>query len=105
MKLHKDYCEIEECGVTNRSVLHHHHIVERKEIGTSNHPLNLCTICSNCHNLIHAGVIEIIGVFPSTNKNGRTLVYKRDGKINVPGIDESYFEYKPPQMKIPGVDE
>ncbi len=44
-KLHKEFCEIEGCDVTNAALLHHHHIIERKEIGTNNHPSNLACIC------------------------------------------------------------
>ena len=99
-KLHKEFCEIEGCGETDASVFHHHHIVERKEVGTSNHPMNLAVICSNCHNRVHAGKIKIIGVYPSTAKYGRTLIYELDGIVNVPEIAEAYFKYKAPSMKI-----
>lgn len=99
-KLHKEYCEIEECGVTNKKLLHWHHIVERTEVGTCNNPWNLAVICSNCHNLIHAGEIRIIGVYPATNKQGRILVYERNGKKNVEGLDQPYFQHKPAAMKL-----
>lgn len=99
-KLHKEFCEIEKCTMRDSSALEHHHIVERTEIGTSNHIMNLCVLCSNHHSLLHAGKLKIIGVFPSTGKSGRTLVYELDGKINVPGITEAYFKHKPSQMKM-----
>jgi len=31
-KLHKEFCEIENCDVTDSNQLHHHHIIERTEI-------------------------------------------------------------------------
>ena len=99
-KLHKDFCEIEGCLMRDSAALEHHHIVERTEIGTSNDIMNLCVLCSNHHSLLHAGRLKIIGVFPSTKLYGRTLVYELDGKINVPEITESYFRYKPAQMKL-----
>lgn len=102
MKLHKLYCEIEGCGEINPNALQHHHITERKEIGTSNSQWNLAVICANCHTKTHSGEIKIIGVFPATNKQGRILIYLLNGKCNVPGMESAapYFKYKPPQMKI-----
>lgn len=99
-KLHKEYCEIEDCGETNSAVLHHHHIVERTEIGTNNHPSNLAVLCANCHTALHRGQIKIIGVFPATNPQGRILVYIKNGVCNVPGIENVYLEYTSPHMKL-----
>jgi len=98
-KLHKEFCEIEGCDAP-KETLHWHHIVERTEINTSNNPMNLAVICSNCHTLVHAGVIEIIGVYPSTKKYGRILVYKKNGVSNV-DIDKPYFVHRPKSMKLP----
>ena len=98
-KLHKEFCEIEGCDAPSET-LHWHHIIERTEIGTSNDPYNLAVICANCHTLVHDGLIEIIGVYPSTNKHGRKLIYKKDGIANVPGIEEPYYKYKLPQIKL-----
>lgn len=98
-KLHKEFCEIEGCEAIQEQ-LHWHHIIERTEIGTSNDPHNLAVICSNHHMSIHEGLIEIIGVYPSTGRYGRKLIYKIDGVPNVPGIDEPYYQYKMPQMKL-----
>lgn len=100
-KLHKSYCEIDECSVTNTKLLHHHHIVERKEVGTCNNKWNLAVVCANCHNLIHSGELEIVGVYPSTNIEGRQLVYKRYGVCNIFGITEAYFKHHPAQMRLP----
>ena len=98
-RLHKDFCEV--CGCTDKETLQHHHIAERTEINTSNHPFNIAVICSNCHNKIHhSNRLEIIGVYPSTAKYGRLLVYKIDGVPNIPGIEEPYFKYQNPQTKL-----
>jgi hypothetical protein len=98
-KLHKEFCEIEGCKA-HKETLNWHHIVERTEIDTSNNPYNIAIICSNCHALVHAGVIEIIGVYPSTNKYGRKLIYKRGGVSNVEGINEPYFKPTPKQSRL-----
>lgn len=105
-KLHKEYCEIEGC-CADPSTLEHHHIVERKTIGTSNDPLNLAVICANHHALTHSGRLRIIGVFPSSGRNGRTLIYVLDNVCNVLGMEtaEPYFKAKSKQMKWPGVIE
>src|SRR5258708_28402248 len=100
MKLKKEHCEI--CGESNKTLLQFHHIIERVEInGTPNDPLNIAIICSHCHIKSHSGEIEIVGIYPSTAKNGRTLIYKKDGKYNVEGITEAYFQPKEKAMKIP----
>ena len=99
-KLHKVYCEIEDCNVTDPDALHHHHIIGRKELGTSNNPFNLATLCAVHHELAHSGRLRIIGVYPSTQPPaGRTLVYELDGKKNI-DLNEPYFKYKPRGSKV-----
>lgn len=98
-KLHKEFCEIEGCDAEPET-LQWHHVIERTQIGTSNDPYNLAVLCGNCHILVHEGVIEIIGVYPSTSKYGRMLIYKKDGVANVPGIEEPYFVPKLRSMKL-----
>jgi hypothetical protein len=95
-----DKCEIEGCEVTE--CLHKHHIIERTEINTNNHPLNLCILCPNHHSFVHAGLLKIIGVFPSTKPpNGRTVVYELNGKRNI-DIDVPYIVFKNKSYKISG---
>ena len=101
-KLHKDFCEI--CKTTDKETIQWHHIIERTELNTTNDPYNISIICSNCHNLVHAGRIKIIGVYPSTNSYGRKLIFEKDGVSNFPGITEPYYKPKPPQSKIYGID-
>lgn len=94
-------CEIEGCGIDDLSMIHLHHIIERKEVGTSNDDSNLAILCSNHHNLVHrTNRLKIIGVFPSTAPGGRTLVYILDGKPNVEGITEPHHLHNLPQMKL-----
>ena len=101
-KLHKEFCEIESCNVTDSNLIHHHHIIERTEIGTSNDSYNIAIICSNCHNMLHkTNRLKIIGVYPAANKHGRKLIYKLDGIPNVEGITEPYFKFVPKQTRIP----
>lgn len=97
-KLIKNKCEI--CGNEDKETLHLHHIVERTDPNTSNHPMNLSIICSNCHNLVHSGLIKIIGVYPSTKPpNGRTLIYEQNGNKNL-DVNDPYFISKPKSIKI-----
>ena len=102
-KLHKEYCEIEGCDVTDPDQIHWHHIVERKIVGTSNDPYNCAIICANHHELCHSGRLKIIGVYPSTSNHGRKLIYELDGVPNVPGITKPYYTYKAPQIKLHGI--
>lgn len=90
MKLQKDHCEIEGCNMNDPSALHFHHIIFKTD-GGNNNPANIAIICASHHNLLHAGKLKILGVFPSTNKSGRTLVYEINGKCNVEGITEAYL--------------
>lgn len=98
--LPKIKCEIEGCTVTDSSALHYHHIIEQTELNTDNSPWNLAIICSVHHNLVHSGKIKIIGPYPSTNNNGRILVYEIDGKCNIPGITKPYYIPKIKSLKI-----
>jgi hypothetical protein len=98
-RLKKIQCEI--CGDTDTKILHRHHIVERTEPNTSNDDMNLAIICPNCHSKIHSGSIEIVGIFPSTQQPyGRTLVFKKDGVSNVPGLNEPYYKPQARSMRI-----
>lgn len=100
-KLIKSKCEIETCNETDEKVLHLHHIIERTELNTNNHPFNLAILCSNCHNKVHAGKIKLIGIYPSTKPpNNRVLVYEMDGKKNVENIDLPYLTFKNKEYKI-----
>jgi hypothetical protein len=92
-------CEI--CGNDNKPTLHKHHIVERTNINSNNDNFNLAVICANCHNMVHAGEIKIIGLYPSTKlPYKRTLIFERSGISNVPGITEPYYIPEPKQMRI-----
>jgi len=100
-KLKVTHCEIEGCDITDPSMLEVHHIVERGELNTSNHPFNCAVLCSCHHSLLHnTDRLKIIGVYPSTADGGRLLVYELDGVSNFPGITEPYFKYKPKSMKV-----
>lgn len=97
--LKKVSCEICKCDDVN--TLHYHHIIPRTEVECTNKWSNICIICSNCHNLYHAGEIKIIGIYPSTQMPyKRTLIYEKDGKRNL-DIDEPYLVEKPNAMRLP----
>lgn len=100
-KLIKNKCEIESCNVTDPDLLHLHHIIERTEVNTNNHNYNLAIVCSNCHILIHAKKLKILGVYPSTKPpNNRTLIYELNGKRNIEGIDFPYYNFTNKSFKI-----
>ena len=99
-KLIKDKCEIEGCEVTDSNILHLHHIIERTEVNTSNHPNNLAILCPNHHSFVHSGRLKIIGVYPSTKlPNCRTLIYELDGNKNL-NIDVPYVNFTNKSFKI-----
>lgn len=100
VKLIKNKCEIECCDITDPNLLELHHIIERTELNTTNHPMNLAILCSNHHGCLHSGRLKIIGVYPSTKlPNKRTLVYELDGKKNI-DIDIPYVEFVNKSFKI-----
>lgn len=96
-KTHCEICKWDEYP----DILERHHIVERTEIGTSNHDYNLCIICPTCHSKIHTGRLKIYGIYPSTEPpHGRTAIYELDGICNIPELKEAYYKPKPKQMKV-----
>lgn len=99
-KLHKEFCEISGCKIIDSKLLHHHHIIERTELGTSNDIWNLAVLCPTHHAMVHSGKLKIIGVFPSTAKFGRTLIYELDGISNIEGISKPYLNNKVKGFKI-----
>lgn len=99
-KLIKNKCEIDGCTIEDPIALELHHIIERTEINTTNHPNNLAILCSVHHALIDSGRLIIIGVYPSTKlPNKRTLVYELDGIRNI-DIDVPYLTFKNKSLKI-----
>jgi hypothetical protein len=100
-KLIKNKCEIESCTITDPHLLELHHIIERTEVNTTNHPFNLAILCANCHALTHGGRLKIIGVYPATcPPNNRVLVYELDGKKNIEGINEPYVKFTNKSFKV-----
>ena len=95
-----DKCEIEGCEI--RDGLQLHHIIERTEENTTNHPLNLCILCGTHHNFVHLGKLKIIGIYPSTQlPNKRTVVYELDGIKNI-DISEPFVKFENKSYKLFG---
>jgi len=93
--------ECEVCGESDPCTLERHHIIPRTELNTTNDDYNLSVICASCHAKIHAGRLNIIGVFPGTKPpTGRILVYELNGVKNL-DIDEPYYVPEPISMKVP----
>ena len=102
-KLIKNKCEVETCNVTDKNLLHLHHIIERTEINTTNNTYNLAILCANCHALTHSGRLRIIGVYPSTKlPNKRILIYELDGIKNIDGIDSPYIKFENKSFRVTG---
>lgn len=98
VKPEKIECEI--CGEKDKSVLHHHHVVERVEINSDNSYWNLAVLCPTCHMRHHSGSINIIGIYPSTKPPlGRSVIYEENGK-SATGITEPYYVPKPKAVKF-----
>jgi hypothetical protein len=97
-KLILDKCEIEGCNISE--CLELHHIIERTELNTNNHPDNLCILCPTHHSYVHKGLLKIIAIYPSTKPpNGRTVIYEMDGKRNL-DINGPIIDFKPKSFKI-----
>ncbi len=74
--IEKKACEV--CGLADRRILHRHHIMPQCDPRCHNGSGNLACLCPNCHSLVHAGEVVILGVYPSTS--GRCLVWHRRGE-------------------------
>jgi len=72
----KKSCEV--CGLKKRSILHRHHIIPRCDPRCTNSNGNIAVLCPNCHGLVHAGEIVIVGVYTSTA--GIVPVWFRSGE-------------------------
>lgn len=53
----RDGWKCRNCGMRNG--LHCHHVIYRSEMG-EDVSWNLCTLCSECHDKIHAGTLFIL---------------------------------------------
>lgn len=71
----KDICEI--CGFIDKRALHLQHMIPRTDKRSTNFKSNLACICSNCHNLVHAGEIIIEGRF-LTSAGNKLFWHKKD---------------------------
>lgn len=87
------------CGESDKNILEKHHIIPRTDPNCTNDNFNIAILCSNCHSKVHLGSLKIIGVFPSTDPSGFTLVYELNGVKNI-DLDKPYHTPKPKSMKI-----
>lgn len=86
----KIFCEI--CNESQKSTLQYHHIIPRTDERCQDDWTNVCIICSNCHNKVHEGVINIKGILPSTIlPYRRVVVYEENGKCNVENVDDILY--------------
>jgi len=68
-------CEI--CNITDKNILHRHHIIPQCDDRCTNSDINLAILCPNCHSKAHTGELIIIGVYSSTT--GMTPLWFKNG--------------------------
>ena len=79
---------MKSCCICNEyTKLDNHHIQSICYNGP-NIDWNRCKLCPNCHRRVHIGRIVIEGWFISTNKSGRTLVWRRSFEESITGIQD-----------------
>lgn len=91
-------CEV--CDCRDIETLERHHIIPRTELNCTHDDFNIAILCSNCHKKHHLGDLKIIGVFPSTDPSGVSLIYELNGEKNL-DVEDPYFIPKPKEMKVP----
>ena len=95
-KLEKIACEI--CKYDKKEALHLHHIIPRCDPRSSNDLHNLACLCPNCQDLVHAGVLVIVGVFKTTA--GRKLMWFKDG--DPPPLEKEFWLIKDNPLVLRG---
>lgn len=71
------------CPICNEKTILVEHHIKGREIHNSEHPSNKVNICSNCHRLIHEGIIIIEGWFSTSN--GIKLFWHKKGEKSFTG--------------------
>lgn len=93
-KLIKSNCEIFDCNINDKDLLHYHHIIPRSNFDCTNDSSNIAILCANHHELLHSNKLIILGVINSTRPpNKRTLVYKINDVCNMPELENYNFNY------------
>lgn len=95
-KLVKVTCEI--CGYANPDALNFHHIIPREDERCSADNHNIAILCHNDHDLVHAGVYTIIGVYKTTG--GRKLMWFKEGEE--PPLEKQFWLIKENPLVIRG---
>jgi len=89
-----DICEI--CKEQTDFIKEHH--IHSKSKGGSNKPFNLAYICSECHDLVHVGIIIIEGRFSSMN--GNILIWRKLNEQSITDLNDPVVWLKPNSKKI-----
>lgn len=82
-------CEI--CNKQTDFIKKHH--IHSKSLGGSNKPFNIANICSDCHDMVHCGLIIIEGRFASMN--GNVLVWRPFTESSITGLSDPECWLKP----------
>lgn len=84
----KSKCEI--CGLGPKEIIHYHHIIPQRDERCTNANNNIACLCPNCHSLVHAGEITIIGVYDTTG--GLEVMFFKKGEE--PPIPQQFWLVK-----------
>lgn len=87
-------CEI--CNSKTEFIKKHH--IHSKSLGGNDSPSNKAYICSDCHDMVHAGLIIIEGRFNSMN--GNILVWRRFTEPSITELSDPKCWLKPNSKKL-----
>ena len=79
-------CKCDICGQKEILVIHH---INGRDIPNYNHPSNRCSICSNCHQKCHEGLIVIEKWLMTSN--GIRLFWHSENKESFSGENSSPY--------------
>jgi len=85
-----------QCEICEKNEITEDHHIKSRAYGGTNSPKNKAKICSNCHKLVHYGLIIIEGRFDGTN--GDLLVWRKLGEDSITGFQD------PPVYIVPNTE-
>ena len=86
-----------QCEICNKNrILESHHIKSRSK-GGKDTKSNKCDICSNCHKLIHYGLLIVEGRFDCTS--GNIVIWRKLGEESITGFSD------PEVYIVPGTED
>jgi len=88
-----------KCQICNKETdfIKEHHI-HSKSLGGKDSPYNIASICSDCHDKVHYGLIIIEGKFGSVN--GNILIWRKFIDESITGLSDPPVWLKPNSNKL-----